>query len=294
MLARRYPFPKALASYAGRRISTNMWKYRLAGRLAGAAVRRGPQAYKFIRRIARNRKAAYRRQRKRSYGSRSGPNAIRTSQCSAAFNPNTAGPTAVRWKTLNSIKPLQIDRGTSIRERLSGRVFVKGFKICGRIQNVNPWPVEMHWALIQQKSPCDVSALGVNFFRSTGNASERAVDFVDDTLVSTWNMQYLCNPINTQRYNIITHRKMLLDKKFTTTALTQTYSLGESVWAKNILKWIPIKRHVEYEDDMALDNNKPWQLVYWWLPVEAADKGVGVENINVQWKIAVYFSDGRN
>lgn len=193
---------------------------------------------------------------------------------------------AVRWKTLYSIALPQLDRGTGIRERLSGRVFLKGFKVCGLWDNDegNDRAYECHWAIIQEKDNQNSTALGVDFFRDTAQATTRVVDFTNDTTSSSWDIRIICNPINTQRYNVITHRRFWLAPDSLQVA---------NKMIKKFEKYIPIKRKIEFESDSDAFNIKPWYLVYWWLPVRASDKDATVKNVNVNWKVQTYYSDGR-
>ena len=127
--------------------------YGAAALLAAGAVRR---RYRAIGR-ARGRKR---------YTRRSSASEKRSSQVASAYDPGNSTANASQWNTLHSQELLLMDRGTGIRERLSGRVFVKGFKICARIENTQTHDIEFHWAIIQKKYDADTS-LNDNYFRGS-------------------------------------------------------------------------------------------------------------------------------
>lgn len=225
----------------------------------------------------------------RRYQRRSAPGTKRTSQVSGEWNSgDISTPDSIAWKTLYSYPLVDMDRGTGIRERLSGRVYIKGFKLCLRWHHTNTYPVEVHWAIIQEKVKADLP-LGTDFFRSFSTTTTRQLNFTDRTGTGdVYDIRYLCNPINASRYNIITHRKFILRNKPTSAA--DANGMG---WTHRVNTYIPIKRKVTYGDDADLFNEKPWYLVQWWLPIEYNRFDSSLHTIFMHFNKCVYYSDGR-
>jgi len=250
------------------------------GRRAGGYTAAGFLAYDALRAAGR----AYRSRRK-SYARRSGAGNKRSSQVAAQWAPGTTAPSPTRWKTLTSVSLVNLDRDTGMRDRLSGRVYVKGFKICGRIFSELTFPLEFHWGIIQEKSPNVSDNLTIDFFRSDATTTTRTLNFTDHATSPIYDVRYLCNPINTQRYNIITHKKFWLNESRADEPVRRGF--------KAVDQYFPIKRMVGFENDSFVSNNKPWYLVYWWLPVRPADMSASVLNVQTMWRTTTYFSDGR-
>lgn len=224
------------------------------------------------------------------YQRRSAPSSKRSSQVSGEWLGTlpAIAPEVINWNTLNTYPLVDMERGTGIRERISGRVFIKGFKLCMHVLNKNQIPITVHWAIIQEKVQ-QVQPLNTNFFRDTALTTDRTLDFTDRTGTGdVYDMRKLCNPINTSRYNVITHRRFNLLNKPTTIAETQTLS-----WQKKIMTYIPIKRRVTYETSTSEFNERPWYLAIWWLPVDYAVYNNGVNTLDFWFKKDIYYSDGR-
>lgn len=290
MVVRKRPAASQLGRYYGaKRFRTVNWKLRAGWEIA----RRAPSAIRLISRIARRRRRAYRRQQRRSYAGRSGPSSKRTSQVRGSFNPSVTAYFQSVYQSWYGEPLDEIDRGTGIRERLSGRNFIKGFKICGRIINPNPYPAEFHWAVVQDKEPNQVD-LKTRLFRSTANTANRYLTPVDFATTPGWNIQYLCNSINSNRFNVITHKKHTIGGQGTYPLSASQNALGQSYWMKRIDEYIPIKRSVSYQDSSATTAIEPWYLVWWWLPPDDSHFNPGSADFcKTLWKTEMYYSDGR-
>lgn len=269
------------ARYAGR-LNRKFVLGRLGARLGSGAGRVGAGLLAID--AMRAARGAYRR-----YQRRSGPGSKRASQVSGEWQPGTTvTPDTLPWHTLETIPLVDIERGTGIRQRLSGRVFIKGFKICCRFRSELTFPVEVHWAIFQEKVKGS-TALTSEFFRDTSFATQRTRDFVNRTgSGDVYDIRQLCNPINSERFNVITHRKFRLRNKPTTT--TESQGMG---WYHSVDTYIPIKRRVSYESVNSDFNEKPWYIAFWWLPIEEFRFSDSLVNLQYFLRKDVYYSDGR-
>lgn len=95
----------------------------------------------------------------------------------------------------------------------SQNIRVSGVKLCYTITNTNTsTPIRVHMALLQEKSNCDPEfAPTEKFFRSSGKALNQ--DFVSLTTDPAWSFDQDCLAINSSRFNIIAHKRFILDPR---------------------------------------------------------------------------------
>ena len=157
-------------------------------------------------------------------------------------------------RTLYSTDLTAIPKNTTsndINKRERQVVFVKGFKVCLEIHNIGSTAMYFNCAVIAPK--CATSnSLSVDFFRGSGN--ERSVDFS----TSLTSLDFHCRPINSDRFTILKHKKLLLAKFGNTT------NDGGTRTAYTVIDmWVPLNRQIRYEDNTTTASCNPVWLVYW-------------------------------
>jgi len=183
--------------------------------------------------------------------------------------PGTAGPktygvgapfASKDTRTLYNSNLLTMIRGTdnNINNRLRDIVNIRGMKMCVEMENLTSRSLWVHTALICGKNR-NASFSSGDFFRSEGLNDRRSNDFD----ISLDSMQMRCNPINTDEWHVISHKRQFLpgtsanDKSGSTNIAVDTYH--------------KIERQFRFEGIGAGTCNTPIWFVYW------AD-GIGVVN----------------
>jgi len=169
--------------------------------------------------------------------------------------------------------------------RLRNLCFIKGFRICMQFENLRQEQLMLlNYAVISPKgdnTPPD----NTKFFRSRKN-QERSIDFNFEDLDSN---DFHCCPINTDRYVILTHKRLRLG---------QTGATNPPRY-RTIDRYVKVNRQLRYEDPpegSTVENpdplNNPIYLCVWcdFLLVKEGQPGINSvlrRNINVK----TYFSN---
>lgn len=257
-----------------RKVARWAWKNR---RVAWREGRRGIRKFRAYRN---------RRRSRRGYASRAAPSSWSTGCVDTVNYPDDQTTLVSLAKRTLSVQWMHnLPKSGGMRDRIGNSIYLKGFKLCFYIHNnQNIGPIIFHWAILQRKNKC-ISTLDEwkeSFFRNHSSETEKASDFVDDVTASGWNMEYICFPINPDRYNVITHRKVFLYNE-------NTYNFGAN--AKNIKlldKYIPIKRRMNFEQVSGAYPEKAFSLAYWWMPLKSTE-WVGANTINIRHSVTTHF-----
>ena len=156
-------------------------------------------------------------------------------------------------RTLYSVELTEIQRNTTTNDmhRREGQVvFIKGFKICLEIENQSSSPLYFNYAIIAPR--CGTTVTTNDFFR--GLDGERSVDFS----LALSSQDFHCRAINSDKYTVLKHKKLLLACFGSTNNDGGTRSAYEA-----LDMWVPLNRQIRYEDvDTDLSCN-PVFMVYW-------------------------------
>lgn len=265
------------------------WQYRA---IAAAYNNRG-----IIRAAGSFARRAYRRYRSRRkpYAKRSHRPQQKRSPVDGEWYPTIVTSDLLEIQTLQETRLVNIAHGTGIRERLNNQnVYIKGFKVCLRFENMkSQTPLEVHWAIVQH----DDDDNNTKCFRDTTITNSRFLDFTNYDPASSsnpWQVRYLCNPLNSNKFRIITHRRFRLAATGSSTGTVQ--ARGE--FYKTVNKYIPIKRRISYSATTTDQNDRPWWLLIWYSTLTRNDFPNGTPQgafggLEVQKLINVYYSDGR-
>ena len=177
--------------------------------------------------------------------------------------------------------PHQKADGIERAERSRQIANIRGFKICCGVNNERTNPLYINIAVLASKGS---GFTDNDFFRADGN--ERSVDF--GTSLSS--IQFRCCPVNSDKYHILMHRRLLLNGSSAITGVDYTrtsYNLIE--------KWVPLKRQIRYEDNEGATPTEDIRLVWWADSMfQSAGAIAQVDAFRIQWKVVNYFRDPRN
>lgn len=160
-------------------------------------------------------------------------------------------------RTLNSLNLVALEKTTTneIDKRQRDLVRFVGTKICIQIANElsDSTPLVVNFAVVHPRDQNTVN--NDKFFRSFGN--ERSQDF--GITLSANDLH--CLPINTDRYTVLTHKRIKLGGYNVTTAnrfKTQNYDTF-----KEMSLWVPINRQLRYPATGSQPEQGNVFLVWW-------------------------------
>ena len=162
----------------------------------------------------------------------------------------------INTRNLYKFDLLQIPKSNSNErrdERVRDVVNFRGWKICWQLRNDTQKPMIFHWAIIQPKRPGEFGlSQNDDFFRDNGS-STRAVDFSNGLTC----LDFDCNAINTDTFNVIHHKKLRLGPKDGDNAFVDTSSRNWMFFQK----YIDLKRQIRYNS--AGNPESALYFVYW-------------------------------
>lgn len=138
-----------------------------------------------------------------------------------------------------------------IQGRRRDIVNLRGFKCCATIHNLSDTPLMFNWAIVAPRG--NASAITTqDFFRGTN--AERALDA--DNNLST--LQWHCSAINTDRFTVLKHKKMMIAPNANPEGSNFTFNVANNV--KVIDDWTKLDRQLRYAEGKCLD---AVFVVYW-------------------------------
>ena len=167
--------------------------------------------------------------------------------------------------------------GIDLRER--DIINVLGFKVQTCVKNVSLYnPVQFNYAFVSPKSDKDVP--DTEFFRSRDFSRAFTFSLVNSAV--SMNM----NSINTDKYTVLLHKKVMLGPAGGSTADTSGVIPN---WA-NLDYWVPLKRQLRY--NFAGECETPVFFVSWFCEqmVSSGDP-VSTGSIKIQNNICAYFKE---
>lgn len=170
-----------------------------------------------------------------------------------------------------------VSSGIGDNRRNSNQIYFKGFSCCVNLFNRNPYPIEVHWALVQfadEQATGEGPKVRAEFFRGSGPSENegRTLTFTEDDV---FDRRYLCNPLNPDNKRILAHRRWKVwgqAPASTSTEITGNRNVQAS--RDNHLKYQQyhkIGRVVKLDGGIDIENEKPFYKCMWWLPVDPAD-----------------------
>lgn len=186
---------------------------------------------------------------------------------------------------------LTLAQGTNIdgrNERLQQSVDFRGVKICFHVA-LNAVTARQtdkfffNWAIISPKQgpASQVALLNDEFFRGVGNAN-RAQDF--STTMTGLEMR--CCPINTDKYIIHRHKRMIMGP----------YESTEGKAEKYFEEWLPVKRKIVYNQtgtttELTYPEGKDMWMVYWGSYMDEGNGAVIANAYQCTYRVIKFFRE---
>ncbi len=190
------------------------------------------------------------------------------------------GVTVLQNKTMVSQALINIEKNVAgdeaINKRSRDTVLHRGIKICFSVKSILKVPVIFNWAIVLPKANNTVSPLDV--LRSNGGDRDvtlnNALTFMD----------LRCLPINTDRYKVIKHKKMLIQPdsdKGTNQSEGRDFRLIE--------EYIKTNRQLYFDGSTAQPLQNLWMV--WWCDYYNSPTGSTAPTVQYEWRKVDYFND---
>lgn len=294
--------PRAVSGYPIRFNRQRINRYAVAGWLARkTALRVGSYAARKIQtRYRRYRSSRAMRINRRIQGSR---------ESTKKHGVNSFQPGLIqRTLYFRQIDMTEQD-STDVNTRLTSNIRLRGFRICDEFANNLGYPIELHYTIIQLKENVGGSAdvtgplLARDFFRNPTSTSEKSTDFVNHFNGAGWDINYKCLNLNPDKFNIITHKRKIMDSMTPNggtinTSDNQIQSTRERSWFWKCHKWYPIKKRHSFDKTTDRIPQRPYIVMYWWTALRRSDHNTsfpgdgGGGGVTRESQDVVYFKNG--
>lgn len=253
------------------------------GRLRGMAMTRSKGAR--AARVGRARARPMRKKITNPY--RSGRSEKRSNGNGFLMDTTGVVPMTVNVPTIRMIK-FPVLNANSDQGRRSNNIFFSGVKICTTFYNDSPNPMEVHFALVRfidKENPGGLSMtaaqVSTDFFRDPTGSTDREADFPNGAIVYQTGLK--CWNMNSTKFNILTHKRMLLGQKAT------GISVKDSGYIRKIERFYRVNKRVIFENQSDALHNNPFCLLCWFTPVDPANFLVGSQEVRVETMITPYY-----
>jgi len=261
-----WPYIKKKGGMAYTRYRKN-YKYYAGVRARGIRYRRKFQS-------GRRRLAARPKKRKRLEFT---PRAIaqRVGASNTKVHVTISNPQLLGTRLLNNFVLTDIDRttdNTNILNRQTNIINVRGIKICGFVRNKLTDPLTCNYAIVNPKNALDVPT--GSFFRNLGGTvTER-----ERTFNTTNNpIQFHCNPINKDKFNILMHKRFVLNSSGDG-AVTGGGRGGGGADYKVVKRYMKINRQIAFTSGVGTSAQTPIFLCFWFDSMFAAAGSASIAN----------------
>lgn len=186
------------------------------------------------------------------------------------FSPGIAGYKGVVQKALDVYEMKIPALGQGSDNRLTNRIFLKGFHVCTQIFNRKTFPVVVQMALLQfpRRETGDDPEPKDKFFRADENGDEgNALSFQDFNENPGWDMRYICNALNPDNKRVLMRKKWILGSRELNGNKQPIHQAGYMVMHD---RYIRINRHIVLNGSADV-NEQPFYMVFWALPLDSND-----------------------
>lgn len=195
-------------------------------------------------------------------------------------NDRQQGVTVWANKTMQTEPLINIEKNVAgdeaIQKRNRDTILHKGSKICFSVKNILRVPVMFNWAIVVPKASNTVSPIDI----LRGNGSERDVT-LNNALTF---MDLRCLPINTDRYRVVKHKKMLIQPDS-----DKGTDQNEGRDFRMIEEYIKTNRQLFFDGSTATPLQNIWMV--WWCDYYNSPTGSTASTIQFSWRIVDYFND---
>lgn len=253
----------------------------------GGRVTRSRRAYALARSTRRGRRLslkANRRRVRRRIGEPIGATSARTHL--SAEDGSTLGEIGQISKTLYNTEITTVSRGSNLEDRERDIINCRGFKIYFQMRNTSERPLWFHMAAVCPKLPgtsnTPVSFSTDDFFRVYGNDRSGAFNNAQ----SGFSQSY--RPINTDRFNILMHKRMLVHTQDSTSGIFRQANKSQF---RTFKIWLPLRRQLRYDGATATSPVQGKVYLVWWATEwDSAEGDVGVADaFRIKYNVYMYF-----
>lgn len=250
----------SLVRYSGRVARRAIpYQYRVAAKGIGMVYRNRKRIYRAASTIGRaykryKRKGSHRTAKRRRFGEPVGLST--TKKSTVVDNVDVTRQTRTLYSmNVTDIRKPAAGVAPDIDERSREIVNLRGFKYCMTFNNLTNKPLFVNLAVVVPKTPLITDiAPTVGFFRGTGN--ERALNFANSLNVN----DFRCRPINSDRYIILMHKRVMLSGNVQTSG----YTTGSGASYKVMDGYMKIGRQMRYPTGAGQTTSiNQVELVYW-------------------------------
>lgn len=195
----------------------------------------------------------------KSYRARSAPSAKTTTrQHSTGFEGLSLAPGRL------AVNPVNFPPNANTSDGRTGHTIkLSGIKCCYHLENLFDYPLEVHWALVQEKGD-QTSIETEKFFREVDSSTSRTRDFDQNPVA--WNIKTVCQPINPDKYHILTHKRKIIDGKNQTGGF-----LKQGRWFWKYTNYFKINKAVTFATPTAIAPERRFLVLVWCQSVGQAD-----------------------
>jgi hypothetical protein len=129
--------------------------------------------------------------------------------CKRDLTLNTQGDYETRTQYIRQMTEIAQTSINDIRLRQRDIINFRGFKACLEIFNQLDQPLYFIWAVVSKKQDTDTTV--TDFFRNMGSADARGRTFSTSLSAN----EFHCLPINSDKYHVYVHKRMLLGPRST-------------------------------------------------------------------------------
>lgn len=196
----------------------------------------------------------------------------------------------VTGQALQAIPLISLTKSSTdaIDQRQRDMVNYRGIKVCVFLRNldVTGEPMYCNWAIISPKASAGSALAPTDFFR--GDGASRGKDFI---VGSSW-MDTHCMPINTDVYNVLHHRRFVLDGVFnagdalpaTTNDVTNTGTKGTLLFEK----YIPVNRQLRFDSGQEYPTTPNIFMCFW---CQRTDENTALVSVRYEYKVIQFFKE---
>lgn len=172
---------------------------------------------------------------------------------------------------------------------------ISGIHFCFQFRNDLETPVYFHYAIMNEKACLPQTNFNADFFRDHGKADQRNTDFVNPNSGLTA-LELHCLPINTDKWNVLTHKKYRVGPKDPNLPVGQgAYNfMGKNNYFDREF-YLPLNRQIRFDGSgSAAKNTDPLYLVHWCDQIDSSKTATAVTHAyNLRKKIVVFWRAAR-
>lgn len=255
---------------------------------AARTIQRGFRSYRYGAKYPRKRRAArgVRPNRDTSHNTPYSDNGYQNS-FAVRFEPGISGYKGVVQRQLDVFEMKIPGLGQGSDNRLTNRIFLKGFNVCTQIFNTKNFPVVVQMALLQfpRRETGDDPDPKDKFFRADEQGDNgNALTFQNFSSNSAWDMRYICNSLNPDNKRILMRKKWILGARELNGGTEQ--SLHQAHYMTPYERYIRINRHVVLNGNADV-NEQPFYMVFWCMPLDSNDMETGSASTHFRYNMRV-------